>query len=43
FRMRFRMLIEAQLEMLNNRDWDDLMEYEVPELETKEKEELSQS
>jgi cell division initiation protein len=43
FRMRFRMLIEAQLEMLNNRDWDDLMEYEVPEVETKEKEELSQS
>jgi cell division initiation protein len=42
-RMRFRMLVEAQLEMLNSSDWDDLMEYEVPEIETKEKEELSQS
>jgi cell division initiation protein len=43
FRTRFRMLVEAQLEMLNNSDWDDLMEYEVPEVETDVKEELSQS
>lgn len=45
FRTRFRMLVEAQLEMLNNSDWDDLMEYEAPKVETDEdeKEELSQS
>ncbi|BDG48122.1 MULTISPECIES: DivIVA domain-containing protein [Parageobacillus] len=43
FRTRFRMLVEAQLEMLNNSDWDDLMEYEAPNVETEEKEELSQS
>ncbi|BDG32913.1 DivIVA domain-containing protein [Parageobacillus thermoglucosidasius] len=43
FRTRFRMLVEAQLEMLNNSDWDDLMEYEAPEVETGEREELSQS
>jgi cell division initiation protein len=28
FRNRFRMLIQAQLEMINNDDWDHLMEYE---------------
>ncbi|MEH7382448.1 DivIVA domain-containing protein [Bacillus sp. JJ1533] len=27
FRNRFKMLIEAQLDMLNNDDWDHLMEY----------------
>ncbi|MFS0861412.1 DivIVA domain-containing protein [Fredinandcohnia sp. 179-A 10B2 NHS] len=29
FRNRFRMLIEAQLDMLSNDDWDHLMEYNV--------------
>ncbi|MCZ0755510.1 DivIVA domain-containing protein [Anoxybacillus sp. J5B_2022] len=43
FRTRFRMLVEAQLEMLNNGDWDHLMEYEVKEIELDEKEEMSQS
>jgi cell division initiation protein len=42
-RTRFRMLVEAQLEMLNSNDWDDLMEYEVPEMDAEKKEELSQS
>ncbi|WP_379967083.1 DivIVA domain-containing protein [Ectobacillus sp. sgz5001026] len=28
FRTRFRMLLEAQLDMLNNDDWDTLMELE---------------
>ncbi|WP_416826926.1 DivIVA domain-containing protein [Ectobacillus polymachus] len=28
FRTRFRMLLEAQLDMLNNDDWDNLMELE---------------
>ncbi len=35
FRTRFKMLIEAQLEMLNNDDWDQLMDYEMPALEEK--------
>ncbi len=47
FRTRFRMLVEAQLEMLNNSDWDHLMEYELKEIDIdideKEKEEISQS
>ncbi|MBD7936797.1 MULTISPECIES: DivIVA domain-containing protein [Cytobacillus] len=29
FRNRFKMLIEAQLDMLQNDDWDHLMEYEL--------------
>ncbi|MGP7817585.1 DivIVA domain-containing protein [Niallia sp. 01092] len=29
FRTRFKMLIEAQLDMLNNDDWDHLLEYEL--------------
>ncbi|MFS0823685.1 DivIVA domain-containing protein [Bacillus sp. 1P02SD] len=29
FRNRFKMLIEAQLDMLNNDDWDHLMEYNI--------------
>jgi cell division initiation protein len=29
FRNRFKMLVEAQLDMLNNDDWDHLMEYNV--------------
>ena len=38
FRTRFKMLIEAQLEMLNNDDWDKLIELEdeVDELLKKE-------
>ncbi len=43
FRTRFRMLVEAQLEMLNNDDWDHLMEYEIKEIELNEQEEISQS
>ncbi|OEH91185.1 DivIVA domain-containing protein [Bacillus solimangrovi] len=31
FRNRFRMLIQAQLEMLENDDWDQLMQYEEEE------------
>ena len=33
FQTRFKMLIEAQLDLLNNNDWDQLMQYEV-ELES---------
>lgn len=29
FRTRFKMLIEAQLDLLNNDDWDHLLEYEL--------------
>ncbi|MEK4030268.1 MULTISPECIES: DivIVA domain-containing protein [Bacillaceae] len=29
FRTRFKMLMEAQLDLLNNDDWDALMEFEV--------------
>ncbi|MFJ8244059.1 DivIVA domain-containing protein [Peribacillus asahii] len=29
FRMRFKMLVEAQLDLLDNEDWDHLLEYEV--------------
>ena len=36
FRTRFRMLIEAQLEMLNNDDWDRLNEFELKEIDTDE-------
>ena len=43
FRTRFRMLIEAQLEMLNNDDWNHLLEYEVKEINEEELEEASQS
>jgi cell division initiation protein len=42
FRARFRMLVEAQLDMINSRDWDELMEYETPDLEEEAKEPLSQ-
>ncbi|WP_449539939.1 DivIVA domain-containing protein [Ferdinandcohnia sp. Marseille-Q9671] len=39
FRNRFKMLIEAQLDMLDNDDWDHLMEYNVEPVfaETEEK------
>lgn len=29
FRTRFRMLIEAQLDLLQSDDWDKLMEFEL--------------
>jgi cell division initiation protein len=29
FRTRFKMLIEAQLDLLNNDDWDQLLQYEL--------------
>ncbi|MCM3594386.1 MULTISPECIES: DivIVA domain-containing protein [Bacillaceae] len=32
FRTRFQMLIEAQLDLLKNDDWDHLLEYEVEAL-----------
>lgn len=35
FRNRFKMLIEAQLEMINSDDWNELMEYEVDSAELK--------
>ncbi|AGK53004.1 MAG: cell-division initiation protein DivIVA [Bacillus sp. (in: firmicutes)] len=40
FRTRFKMLIEAQLDLLNNDDWDHLLEYELDasELQAAEKE-----
>ena len=33
FRTRFKMLIEAQLDMLNNDDWDHLLQYELDSAE----------
>lgn len=35
FRTRFKMLIEAQLDMLNNDDWDHLLQYELDATELK--------
>jgi cell division initiation protein len=35
FRTRFKMLIEAQLDMLNNDDWDHLLQYELDSSELK--------
>ncbi|MCM3706126.1 MULTISPECIES: DivIVA domain-containing protein [Cytobacillus] len=35
FRTRFKMLVEAQLDMLNNDDWDHLMEYKLDSTELK--------
>jgi cell division initiation protein len=35
FRTRFKMLIEAQLDMLNNDDWDHLLQYELDAAELK--------
>lgn len=35
FRIRFKMLIEAQLDLLNNDDWDHLLEYELDAAELK--------
>ncbi|WP_100330841.1 DivIVA domain-containing protein [Bacillus xiapuensis] len=39
FRMRFKMLMEAQLDLLNSDDWDGLMDFEV---NTEELEKLSE-
>jgi len=39
FRTRFKMLIEAQLDMLNTDDWDHLLEYELDATELKATEE----
>lgn len=36
FRNRFKMLVEAQLELIDNDDWDHLMEYEGKEKELEE-------
>jgi cell division initiation protein len=41
FRTRFKMLIEAQLDLLNNNDWDHLLEYELDAAEIKAVEEDS--
>src|SRR6476620_5880512 len=35
FRTRFKMLVEAQLDLLNNDDWDHLLEYEIDSTELK--------
>jgi cell division initiation protein len=35
FRTRFKMLIEAQLDLLNNDDWDHLLEYQLDATELK--------
>jgi cell division initiation protein len=35
FRTRFKMLIEAQLDLLNNDDWDHLLQYEIDAAELK--------
>ncbi|MDP4107603.1 DivIVA domain-containing protein [Neobacillus sp. PS3-12] len=35
FRTRFKMLVEAQLDLLNNDDWDHLLEYELDSTELK--------
>jgi cell division initiation protein len=39
FRTRFKMLVEAQLDMLNTDDWDHLMEYKIDATELKVHEE----
>ncbi|EMI11771.1 Minicell-associated protein DivIVA [Anoxybacillus thermarum] len=36
FRNRFKMLIEAQLDMLNNGDWDHLLDYKLDDEEIQE-------
>ena len=40
FRTRFKMLIEAQLDLLGNDDWDHFMEYEVDTTELKSLQEV---
>jgi len=39
FRTRFKMLIEAQLDLLSNDDWDHLLQYELDSTELKSMEE----
>jgi cell division initiation protein len=39
FRTRFKMLIEAQLDLLTNDDWDHLLQYELDSTELKSMEE----
>ncbi|CEG26749.1 DivIVA domain-containing protein [Bacillus sp. B-jedd] len=39
FRTRFKMLIEAQLDLINNDDWDHLLSYELDATELKATEE----
>lgn len=39
FRTCFKMLIEAQLDLLNNDDWDHLLQYEIDAAELKSAEE----
>lgn len=39
FRTRFKMLIEAQLDMLNTDDWDHLLQYELDATELRSTEE----
>lgn len=39
FRTRFKMLIEAQLDLINHNDWEHLLEYEVDSTELKSAEE----
>lgn len=41
FRTRFKMLIEAQLDLLSNDDWDHLLQYELDASELKAAEEDS--
>ncbi|MGV3465946.1 MAG: septum formation initiator, partial [Heyndrickxia sp.] len=40
FRTRFKMLIEAQLDLLKNDDWDKLMEFEIDATELNLEEEV---
>ena len=40
FRTRFKMLVEAQLDLLDNDDWDHLMEYETDSAEYEAEEQV---
>lgn len=40
FRTRFKMLIEAQLDLLKNDDWDNLMEFDIDATELNIEEEI---
>lgn len=42
FRTRFKMLIEAQLDLISHDDWDQLMEFEVDATELKALEDVDQ-
>ncbi|MFD1705814.1 DivIVA domain-containing protein [Siminovitchia sediminis] len=42
FRTRFRMLIEAQLDLINTDDWDQLMEFELDATELNSLEEVEE-